>query len=72
MAPCQMQGLVDRLSIFFSVADYHFYNNALEEVAHHYGYDVYAIVLMTKDVCLLLTSSNEVGSSRVTQTVGRH
>ncbi len=61
----------NRSVCFFQPADYPFYLDCLQQAAHQHACSVYAYVLMTNHVHLLV-SGQEVGCiSAMMQTVGR-
>ena len=62
----------NRDPIFFDESDYHTYFEWLEAGAIRYQCNIYAYVLMTNHVHLLVSSSNKEGISRLMQYIGRH
>ncbi len=61
----------NRDACFFAEQDYHEYLNWLKEAVDKYRVELQAYVLMTNHVHLLMTPSDEIGISKVIQSVGR-
>jgi len=61
----------NREACFFAEQDYHEYLNWLKEAADKHQVEIHAYVLMTNHVHLLMTPSDEIGISKVIQSVGR-
>lgn len=61
----------NRHACFFDEMDYAVYLDKLKGASEKYEVSVHAFVLMTNHVHLLVTPSDEVGVSRVMQSVGR-
>jgi putative transposase len=63
---------VNREPIFVVEQDYRSFLGRLKEALTKYGCVLHAYVLMTNHVHMLLTASNEEGTGRVLQTLGRY
>jgi putative transposase len=61
----------NRSACFFQAADYLFYLDCLQQAAHQHGCSVYAYVLMTNHVHLLLSGQDVGCVSAMMQTLGR-
>jgi putative transposase len=62
---------VNRSATFYADKDYRFYLRCLREAATKYGCSVYAYVLMTNHVHLLVSTSAPQGLSLMMQHIGR-
>jgi putative transposase len=61
----------NRQACFFADEDYTFYLDRLQKASSKYRVAIHAFVLMTNHIHLLVTPSNEKGSSLMMQSVGR-
>ncbi len=61
----------NRGACFFQPSDYTFYLDSLKQAAHQHGCEVYAYVLMTNHVHLLVSGAETGCVSAMMQTLGR-
>ncbi|TVP87424.1 MAG: transposase [Pseudomonadaceae bacterium] len=61
----------NRAPCFLHESDYTSYLHFMQEAAEHYQVAIHAFVLMTNHVHLLATPSDDIGISRMMQTLGR-
>lgn len=70
--PCHVtQRGNNRNDCFYTIEDYRFYLDCMQDAALRFHVAIHAYVLMTNHVHLLLTPADEFGASRMIQSIGR-